>query len=154
MEDYSKYSKEELISFLEEIDQPIKSLDNVVIHLCESISCENCPIKLLNCNYRTKFEKTCLYSTCQEQLWNWLVSESRSKQLNIPGEGMYIGQFVKYKGYIGSIEYTAETNRHYGKVLGIKDLVNYQGSNIIELHEQFHCAVDDYIEICNEVKND
>lgn len=59
---------------------------------------------------------------------------------------MRIGQFVEYRGYIGSIEYDLEDELHYGKLLNIDDLVNYHADNIIDLEKQFHNAVDDYID--------
>ena len=65
---------------------------------------------------------------------------------------MQIGQFKEYKGYIGSIEYDTEDNIHYGKLLDIKDLVNYEADNVIDLENQFHKAVDDYIELKKELK--
>lgn len=59
---------------------------------------------------------------------------------------MRIGQFMEYKGYIGSIEYNLEDKLHYGSLLNTDDFVNYHGDNIIELEQQYHNAVDDYIE--------
>lgn len=64
---------------------------------------------------------------------------------------MEIGTFYEYKGFTGSIEYDAEENIHYGKLLNIDDFVNYHGEDVIELYDNFKNAVDDYIEICNKV---
>ena len=58
---------------------------------------------------------------------------------------MRIGQFVECRGYIGSIEYDAENNVYYGKLLNINDLVSYHADNIIELGKHYREAVDDYI---------
>lgn len=58
---------------------------------------------------------------------------------------MRIGQFVEYKGCIGSIEYEPEDKLHYGSLLNIDDFVNYHADNIIDLEKQFHNAVDEYI---------
>ena len=65
---------------------------------------------------------------------------------------MLIGQFKEYKGYVGSIEYSVEDSIHYGKLLNIKDLVNYEAGNITDLEKEFHKAVDDYIEFKKELK--
>ena len=65
---------------------------------------------------------------------------------------MLIGKFVEYKGFVGSIEFDAASKTHYGKLLNIKDLVNYQADTIVDLHEQYHLAVDDYIEFKKEVE--
>ena len=64
---------------------------------------------------------------------------------------MKIGQFVEYKGYIGSIEYEPKTKLHYGSLLNIDDFVNYQANNIIDLEKQYHDAVNDYIAFKKEV---
>ena len=60
--------------------------------------------------------------------------------------------FKEYKGYTGSIEYDVEDKIHYGKVLftNKNHLVNYEAENIVELEEEFHKAVDDYLEFCKE----
>lgn len=67
---------------------------------------------------------------------------------------MLIGQFKEYKGYIGSIEYDTEDELLYGKLLHIKDLVNYHASNVIELEKYYHEAVDDYIEFKEEIEKE
>ena len=36
----------------------------------------------------------------------------------------------------------------YGKVLGIRALISYEGSTARELLTDFHGAVDDYLELC------
>ena len=41
MEDYSKYTKEELQMMWEEIDQPLTSVNQIAVRLCECLSCEN-----------------------------------------------------------------------------------------------------------------
>ena len=43
MEDYSKYTKEELQMMWEEIDQPLTSVSQIAVRLRECLSCENCP---------------------------------------------------------------------------------------------------------------
>lgn len=56
---------------------------------------------------------------------------------------------LEYKGYYGSIEYSAEDSCLYGKVLGMpKDLISYEGNTASELYEDFKGAVDDYLELC------
>lgn len=59
-----------------------------------------------------------------------------------------IAQYREYKGYIGSIEFSEEDNIFFGKVQGIRTLISYEGENVSELINDFHCAVDDYLETC------
>lgn len=60
---------------------------------------------------------------------------------------MKLGQFVEYKGFVGSIELDTESKFHFGSIQNIEDSVSYHASNLIELEKQFHKAVDNYIEI-------
>ena len=53
---------------------------------------------------------------------------------------------LKYKSYLGSIEYSAEDKCFFGKFLGITDLVLYEGNTVEELEKSFKYMVDDYIE--------
>ena len=59
---------------------------------------------------------------------------------------------LEYKGYNGSIEYSAEDNTLYGKVLGIKGLISYEGKTGAELEKDFKEAIDAYLEDCKEQK--
>lgn len=67
---------------------------------------------------------------------------------------MMFGQFVEYKGYIGSIEYDSEDAVYYGCVMNTLDLVNYEGDSIEELYQYYQEAIDDYIEFKKEISND
>ena len=55
---------------------------------------------------------------------------------------------IQYKGYIGSVEFSEEDSIFYGKVLGIRSLISYEGESARELLADFHGAVDDYLESC------
>ena len=55
---------------------------------------------------------------------------------------------MEYKGYVGSVDFSEEDSLFYGKVLGIRALVSYEGENAHDLLENFHGAVDDYLALC------
>ena len=57
---------------------------------------------------------------------------------------------MEYKGYIGSIEFSEEDATFYGKVLGIRSLISYEGANAKSLLKDFHTSVDDYLALCRE----
>ena len=57
---------------------------------------------------------------------------------------------IEYKGYIGSVEFSAEDSIFHGKVQGIRALISYEGTNAQELVNDFHNAIDDYLELCSE----
>lgn len=57
---------------------------------------------------------------------------------------------MEYKGYIGSVEFSAEDMIFYGKVQGIRSLISYEGTTAEELISDFHAAVDDYLDACEQ----
>ena len=58
---------------------------------------------------------------------------------------------LKYKEYIGSIEYSEPDNLLFGKVLGLnRVLISYQGKNIDELKRDFIDGIENYLESCKE----
>lgn len=58
---------------------------------------------------------------------------------------------LEYKGYIGTVEFSAKDNILFGKVLGVNGLVSYEGDSITELRTDFENAVDDYVASCEEL---
>ncbi|WP_299672430.1 type II toxin-antitoxin system HicB family antitoxin [uncultured Polaribacter sp.] len=59
--------------------------------------------------------------------------------------------YLKYKEYYGSVEFSSEDNILFGKIIGINDLVNYEAESVEELRASFIEAVEDYIETCKLV---
>lgn len=57
---------------------------------------------------------------------------------------------LEYKGYTGSIEYSKEDDLLYGKVLGIRGLISYEGQTGNELEADFKDAIDTYIADCKQ----
>ncbi|MCI6714242.1 MAG: type II toxin-antitoxin system HicB family antitoxin [Lachnospiraceae bacterium] len=55
---------------------------------------------------------------------------------------------MEYKGYVGTVEFSEEDKMLYGKVLGIRTLISYEGASAAELVEDFHGAVDEYLALC------
>ena len=54
---------------------------------------------------------------------------------------------MKYKGYFGEIKYfDDEDSIMHGEVIGLKDIITFQGTTAQELKEAFHDSVDDYLE--------
>ncbi len=57
--------------------------------------------------------------------------------------------YLEYKGYKGSVEYSKADDRLFGKVLGMsKDLILYEGDTISELRADFKAGIDNYISGC------
>lgn len=57
---------------------------------------------------------------------------------------------LNYKGYDGSVEYSAEDRVLHGRVLGLRDVVTFEGSDVSSLEGSFRAAVDEYLQFCEE----
>lgn len=57
---------------------------------------------------------------------------------------------LEYKGYTGSIEYSKEDDLLYGKILGIRGLISYEGKTGKELESDFRNAIDIYLADCKK----
>ena len=55
---------------------------------------------------------------------------------------------MTYRGYTGTVEWSEEDKTFYGKVVGIRQLLLYEGKTIDELRDDFHVFVDEYIQDC------
>lgn len=62
-----------------------------------------------------------------------------------------MNNIFKYKGYVARVEYSVEDHVLYGKIEGIKDLVNFESDSIDGIEHEFQCAVDDYLSMCEEM---
>jgi len=57
---------------------------------------------------------------------------------------------MSYKSYYGSVHYSDEDRVFHGKLVYIRSLVSYEGTDVKNLRKAFEDAVDDYLELCNE----
>ena len=55
---------------------------------------------------------------------------------------------MEYKSYVGSVEFSEDDGLFFGKVMGVRALISYEGTNAKELVEDYHAAVDDYLSLC------
>ena len=52
---------------------------------------------------------------------------------------------MKYKTYIGSVEFSEAKECFFGNILGIRKNISYEGEDVRSLIRNFHEAVDDYL---------
>lgn len=62
-----------------------------------------------------------------------------------------MNNILEYKSYIGSVEFSSADKVFFGKVVGIKDLVTFEGESVKELENAFHEMVDDYLLTCKQL---
>ena len=57
---------------------------------------------------------------------------------------------MKYKGYIGVVEYDEATKVFSGYVPGLEGAILFQSENSEDLENEFHDSVDFYLEMCKK----
>ena len=57
---------------------------------------------------------------------------------------------MKYKGYTGIVELDEESGTLFGRVIGLRDMITFQGESVTEVVQAFHDSVDDYLEFCTQ----
>ncbi|HUG17207.1 MAG TPA: type II toxin-antitoxin system HicB family antitoxin, partial [Thermomicrobiales bacterium] len=61
---------------------------------------------------------------------------------------------IEYKGYAGVIEFDASIDAFHGRVVGLQDVVTFQGRSPDELRREMAESVEDYLELCAEAGKD
>jgi predicted HicB family RNase H-like nuclease len=59
-----------------------------------------------------------------------------------------MNSLFKYGEFLGTVAFSAEDETFYGKVLGIDDLVTFEGSSVRELKKAFRDSVNAYVDLC------
>ena len=57
---------------------------------------------------------------------------------------------MKYRDYVGHVVYDDEDKIFHGEVLGLNDVITFQGESVQELEQAFRDSVDDYLEFCEK----
>ena len=55
---------------------------------------------------------------------------------------------LEYKGYIGTVD--AEDGAFLGRVVGLRDVVTFEGATFAEVERAFRDSIDDYLAFCAE----
>jgi len=58
---------------------------------------------------------------------------------------------MQYKGYSGRVEYDDEAEIFHGEVIGLRDVITFQGTTVDEIKQAFRESVDDYIAFCAQL---
>lgn len=57
---------------------------------------------------------------------------------------------MKYKGYTGVVEFDEDAKVFHGEVLGLRDVITFQGTSVEELEAAMAESVDFYLNWCAE----
>jgi predicted HicB family RNase H-like nuclease len=58
---------------------------------------------------------------------------------------------LEHQGFYGIVDYSNEDEVFHGRIVGINDLVTFEGDSVTSLKNSFIEAVEDYITLCQEV---
>ncbi|MDA3977831.1 type II toxin-antitoxin system HicB family antitoxin [Gallibacterium sp. AGMB14963] len=59
--------------------------------------------------------------------------------------------YLKYKGYVGTIEADLENHVLFGKLAYLRDVVTYEATTLPELEAEFKKSVDLYLQDCKDL---
>jgi predicted HicB family RNase H-like nuclease len=62
-----------------------------------------------------------------------------------------MNDILQFKGYYAEVHFSAVDDVFYVKLLGISDLVSFEGTSVSDLKQSFHEAVEDYLITCEEL---
>ena len=57
---------------------------------------------------------------------------------------------LSYKSYVGRVEFDDEVDIFHGEIIGIRDVITFQGQSVIEIKKAMEESVDDYLEMCDK----
>ena len=61
-----------------------------------------------------------------------------------------MSNIMRFKGYAGTVEYSAEDKLFFGEIAFINDTVLFEGETVKELETNFKAAVNHYLETCKK----
>ncbi len=61
---------------------------------------------------------------------------------------------IEYKGYTGVFEFDPSIDAFHGRVIGLQDVVTFEGRSVEELRSEMEESVEDYLSLCEEVGKD
>jgi predicted HicB family RNase H-like nuclease len=57
---------------------------------------------------------------------------------------------MQFKGYTGHVVFDDENDLFHGEVLGLRDVITFQGRTVQELRRAFRESVEDYLAFCRQ----
>ena len=55
---------------------------------------------------------------------------------------------LTYRGFIGSVRFSAQDDVFFGKIEGVNDLITFEGDSVKELKDAFRYVIDEHIKDC------
>jgi predicted HicB family RNase H-like nuclease len=61
---------------------------------------------------------------------------------------------IEYRGYTGVFEFDPSIDAFHGRVIGLHDVVTFEGRSLDELRREMEESIEDYLELCAETGKD
>jgi predicted HicB family RNase H-like nuclease len=61
---------------------------------------------------------------------------------------------LTYKDYVGHVEFDDEANLFHGEIIGIRDVITFQGKSVAEIRKAMKDSVEDYCAMCKKHKKE
>jgi len=61
---------------------------------------------------------------------------------------------MQYKNYFGEVTFDSEAKIFHGEVVGLKDVITFQGKTVEELEQAFKDSVENYLAWSNELEDE
>lgn len=61
---------------------------------------------------------------------------------------------LSYKGYMGQVEFDDEVGIFHGEIIGIRDVITFQGKSVTEIRKAMEDSVEDYFDMCEKHKKE
>lgn len=59
---------------------------------------------------------------------------------------------LSYKGYISQVEFDDKANIFHGEIIGIRDVITFQGESVSEIRKAMEDSIEDYLDMCKKHK--
>ncbi len=53
---------------------------------------------------------------------------------------------MQYKSYTAEVQYSVEDGCYIGRVVGVRDIISFEGGSIADLEVDFHNAIDFHLQ--------
>ncbi|MDO8789323.1 MAG: type II toxin-antitoxin system HicB family antitoxin [Sulfuritalea sp.] len=57
---------------------------------------------------------------------------------------------MSYKGYTARVDFDERDSIFVGRVLGLRDIISFEGSTVAKLRAEFEAAINDFLRDCAE----
>lgn len=55
---------------------------------------------------------------------------------------------MSYKGYTARVDFDERDSIFVGRVLGLRDIISFEGSTVVKLRAEFEVAINDFLRDC------